>query len=235
VGLAPRWQARHTRRVAELAAARRIGEPQMSYDVASSGPSERREAAAAALANLLDGNRRFAAGGLVDNKMSVAERSALVAGQHPRAVVLGCVDSRVPPEVVLGQGIGDLLTVRTAGQSLSGVAIGSIEFGARALGIPLVVVLGHTHCGAVLAAMGDHDLTGHLGDLIGDVAARLVDLVGDDPIRATGGNLQATVDALRHFGTIERDGDPAHVVGLLYHLDTGLVTVEDDDGLLGDS
>ena len=105
----------------------------MSYDVASSGPSERREAAAAALANLLDGNRRFAAGGLVDTKMSVAERSALVAGQSPRAVVLGCVDSRVPPEVVLGQGIGDLLTVRTAGQSLSGVAIGLM------LAVPIVM------------------------------------------------------------------------------------------------
>lgn len=206
----------------------------MSYPEPPADPVARRAAAAEALQALLDGNRRFAVGGLIDTKMSVEERTELVAGQHPRAVVLGCVDSRVPPEVVLGQGIGDLLTVRTAGQSLSGVALGSIEFGARSLGVPLVVVLGHTHCGAVLAAIGDHDLTGHLGELIGEVAARLVDLVGNDPIGATGGNLRATVDALRRLGTLEYRGDPAHVVGLLYHLETGLVTVEDDAGLLTD-
>jgi carbonic anhydrase len=195
-------------------------------------PVARRAAAVEALQALVDGNRRFAVGGLIDTRMSVNERAALVAGQHPRAVVLGCVDARVPPEVVLGQGIGDLLTVRTAGQSLSGVALGSIEFGARRLGVPLVVVLGHTHCGAVLAAIGDHDLTGHLGEMIGEVAARLVDLVGADPIGATGGNLQATVDTLRKLGSLEYQGDPAYVVGLLYHLETGLVTVEDDGGLL---
>ncbi len=192
----------------------------------------RRKAAAEALRELIRGNARFAASGLIDTKLSVEERAALVAGQSPRAVVIGCVDSRVPPEEVLGQGIGDLLTVRTAGQSLSGVALGSLEFGACQLGVPLVVVLGHTHCGAVLAAMGDNDLTGHLGELVGEVAGRLVDLVGQDPIRATGGNLQATVDALRALGTLAYDGHPAHVVGLLYHLDTGLVSVEDDDGLL---
>ncbi|HMS90217.1 MAG TPA: carbonic anhydrase [Acidimicrobiales bacterium] len=207
----------------------------MTYADPPADPAARRQVAVEALQSLLDGNRRFAVGGLIDTKMSVDERAALVAGQHPRAVVLGCVDSRVPPEVVLGQGIGDLLTVRTAGQSLSGVALGSIEFGARSLGVPLVVVLGHTHCGAVLAAIGDHDLTGHLGEMIGEVAARLVDLVGADPIGATGGNLQATVDALRKLGTLSYEGDHAHVVGLLYHLETGLVTVEDDGGLFADA
>lgn len=204
----------------------------MSESVEKPSHERRRAEAVAALQNLIAGNRRFAANGLIDTKMSIEERSALVDGQHPRAVVIGCVDSRVPPELVLGQGIGELLTVRTAGQSLSGVAIGSLEFGAIQLGVPLVVVLGHTQCGAVLAAMGDHDLTGHLGELVGEVAGRLVHLVGDDPIRATGGNLQATVDALRALGTLSHEGDPAYVVGLLYHLDTGLITVEDDAGLL---
>lgn len=194
----------------------------------------RRDAAVDALKRILEGNRRFAAGGELENELSLEQRAQMVHEQHPVAVVIGCVDSRVPPELVLGQGVGDLLTVRTAGQSLSGVALGSIEFGVRSLGVPLVVVLGHTNCGAVLAAIRDDHITGHLGELIGEVAARLVDVVGDDPIKATGGNLRATVDALRRLGTLEHGGLPAHVVGLLYDLETGLVEVHDDDGLLAD-
>lgn len=200
---------------------------------AAPGPGHLARRAATVLEGLLAGNRRFAAGIDVDTTMTPAAREALVAGQDPDAVVLGCVDARVPPEVVLGQGVGDLLTVRTAGQSLSGVAIGSIEFGVTVLDIPLVVVLGHTGCGAVLAAMGERDMTGHLGELLGEVAARLVDVVGDDPVRATGGNLQATVDALRDLGILVTSEGPAFVVGLLYDLATGGVTVTDDAGLLG--
>ena len=207
----------------------------MSY-AAPANPHVRRAPARAGLERILEANRRFAANGLLNTKVTREGRAALVDSQAPFAVVLGCVDSRVPPELVLGQGVGDLLTVRTAGQSLSGVALGSIEFGTNALGVPLVVVLGHTNCGAVLAAIGDgqEDITGHLGELIGEVAGRLVELVGDDPVRATGGNLAATVQALRDLGTLQYEGDPAHVVGLLYDLATGLVSVTDDAGLFDD-
>jgi carbonic anhydrase len=198
----------------------------------SDHPENRRAAAARALERLIQGNRRFAAGGLLDDKITPERRAEAAGEQNPKAVVLGCVDARVPPELVLGQGIGDLLTVRTAGQSLSGVALGSLEFGVRQLGVPLVVVLGHTSCGAVLAAIGGGPITGHLGELIGEVAGRLVDVVGDDPIRATGGNVEATVRALRELGTLEYGSDAAHVVGMVYDLQTGLVTVVDDAGLL---
>lgn len=198
--------------------------------------NERRAQARASLESLLEGNRRFASGDPDGAHLDQAAREALVGGQSPTAVVLGCVDSRVPPEVVLDQGVGDLLTVRTAGQSLSGVAMGSLDFGVRVLGVPLVVVMGHTHCGAVLAAISDQNITGYLGDLIGEIAGRLVDVVGDDdPMRATGGNLDATVEALRRYDLRSGDGDPAHVVGLMYDLASGLVTVHDDDGLLPDS
>ena len=196
--------------------------------------ADRRAEASKALRELLEGNQRFAAGGLLDNKLNASDRRASADEQHPKAVVIGCVDSRVPPEIVLGQGVGDLLTVRTAGQSLSGVALGSIEFGICSLGVPLMVVLGHTNCGAVLAAIRDDDITGHLGELIGEVAARLVDVVGDDPIKATGGNLKATVAALRELGTLVYEGHPAHVVGLLYDVHSGRVEVTDDGGLLSD-
>ena len=200
--------------------------------VPTSISAKRRQVAIDGLNQILDGNRRFAACEPNLHQVTPQQRAALVDGQYPVAVVLGCVDSRVPPEVILDQDVGDLLTVRTAGQSLSGVALGSMEFGTNALGIPLVVVLGHTNCGAVLAAIGGTDLTGHLGELIGEVAGRLVNVVGDDPVRATGGNLAATVKALRDLGTLEFEGEPAYVVGILYDLATGLVSVTDDAGLL---
>lgn len=200
--------------------------------IAAQPSSAGTEAARWALGELLEGNRRFAAGTPRDHVVPADRRLQLVDAQEPIAVVLGCVDARVPPEVILDQGVGDLLTVRTAGHSLAGVALGSIEFGVRVLAVPLVVVLGHTGCGAVLAAMGDDHHDGHLGVLTGEVAGRLVDVVGDDPVRATGANLQGTVDALRHLGTLVIGTDPALVVGLLYDLATGEVTVTDDAGLL---
>lgn len=197
------------------------------------GTVEAREVARSAFGELLEGNRRFANGTPNDHVVPASRRLELLEAQDPIAVVLGCVDARVPPEVILDQGVGDLLTVRTAGHSLAGVALGSIEFGVRVLAVPLVVVLGHTGCGAVLAAMGDERPDGHLGVLTGEVAGRLADVVGDDPVRATGANLQGTVDALRGLGTLETDQGPAFVVGLLYDMATGEVTVTDDAGLPG--
>ncbi len=185
-----------------------------------------------ALRELLTGNERFATGNPIGHLFSPAERAALVAGQHPIAVLLGCVDARVPPELVLDQPVGGLLTVRTAGQALAGVAMGSIEFGVRVLGVPLVVVLGPTGCGAVLAAMSDQQTDGHLASLTGEVATRLSDVVGDDPVKATGANLNATVDALRRVGSlVTPDRGPAVVVGVMYDMATGRVTVTDDAGL----
>lgn len=192
--------------------------------------------AASSLRALVAGNRRFADGVPDPRVVSADQRTALLDGQHPIAVLLGCVDARVPPEVVLDQGVGDLLTVRTAGQSLAGVALGSIEFGVRALGLSLVVVLGHTGCGAVLAALQDDHADGHLGQLTGEVADRLIEVVGADPVRATGANLDATVDALRAMPTLRTPaGHAPFVVGLLYDMGTGEITVTDDAGLFADA
>ncbi len=201
-------------------------------DAIDQSSESRTERARSALTELVAGNLRFAEGRPDPHVVPPEVREALLAGQYPIAVVLGCVDARVPPEVVLDQGVGDLLTVRTAGHSLAGVALGSIEFGVRVLGVPIVVVLGHTGCGAVLAAMRDDQPDGHLGELTGEVASRLVDVIGDDPVRATGTNLQATVDALRELGTLANAEGPACVVGLLYDMATGRVSVTDDGGLL---
>lgn len=93
-------------------------------------------------------------------------RQALVAGQHPFAAVLGCVDSRVPPELVFDQGLGDLLTVRSAGSVLDEAVLASITYGVLELDIPLIVVLGHQSCGAVTAAVqavqAGQTLPGHM-------------------------------------------------------------------------
>ena len=199
-------------------------------------PEQARAAAVSSLNDLLAGNRRFAEGAPEPHVVTAAEREALLAGQFPKAVLLGCVDARVPPEVVLDQSVGDLLTVRTAGQSLAGVALGSIEFGVRVLGLSLVIVLGHTGCGAVLAALSDDHADSHLGELTGEVADRLIEVVGADPVRATGANLAATVEALRAMPTLVTPaGHRPFVVGLLYDMGTGVVTVNDDGGLLANA
>ncbi len=193
---------------------------------------EHRTEAIAALDQILAGNQRFVDGAPESHIVTAEDRARFVDKQEPIAALLGCVDARVPPEIITDLGAGDLLTVRTAGQALTGVTLGSLEFAVRVLGLPLLVVLGHTGCGAVLAALADDRPDGHLGDLAGEVASRLEAVVGDDPVRATGANLEATVDALRELGTlVSPDGHPTYVVGALYDMATGVIEITDDAGL----
>ncbi|KOY56091.1 carbonic anhydrase [Streptomyces sp. XY332] len=120
----------------------------------------------AALRELSAGNVRWRTFHEAHPDATRTVRQALVGGQHPFAVILGCVDSRVPPELVFDQGLGDLMTVRSAGEVLDDAVLGSIAFGVVELAIPLVVVLGHQSCGAVTAAVraaeGLEQLPGHL-------------------------------------------------------------------------
>ncbi|MEU9081537.1 carbonic anhydrase [Streptomyces sp. NPDC048357] len=108
---------------------------------------------AQALRRLAAGNQRWRTRRQEHPHESVYLRRRLVAGQHPFAVVLGCVDSRVPPELVFDQGLGDLLTVRSAGEVLDEAVLGSIAYGVLELRVPLVLVLAHQSCGAVAAAV----------------------------------------------------------------------------------
>src|SRR5256714_6623339 len=110
--------------------------------------------ASEALDRLLEGNRRFVS----DVRGSAAlvtqtRRSELAAGQEPSAIILGCSDSRVPAEIIFDQGLGDLFVIRVAGNIVASSQIGSVEFAAERFGTPLVVVLGHSRCGAVLATL----------------------------------------------------------------------------------
>src|SRR6266481_3998415 len=107
-----------------------------------------------ALARLREGNRRFVADEPAVNALSNhARRTELVAGQEPFAIVLGCSDSRVPAELVFDQGFGDLFVIRVAGNIVAPSQVGSVEFAAARFGTRLVVVMGHTECGAITATI----------------------------------------------------------------------------------
>lgn len=101
---------------------------------------------------LLEGNRRFVEGTPLDREL-VTTRSHLQTSQHPKAIILGCADSRVGPELVFDQNLGDLFVVRTAGNIADTIALGSLEYAIEHLHVPLIVVLGHEKCGAVNAAI----------------------------------------------------------------------------------
>ena len=110
--------------------------------------------AADALERLIDGNRRFVAGLRSHDTLSgPARRNELTGGQEPFAIILGCSDSRVPAEIVFDQGLGDLFVVRVAGNIVAASQVGSVEFAAAKFGTRLVVVLGHSQCGAVLSTL----------------------------------------------------------------------------------
>jgi carbonic anhydrase len=104
---------------------------------------------------LIEGNRRFYSSRLNHPDQDAERRKEISGGQHPFAAIVGCSDSRVPPEIVFDQGLGDLFVVRLAGNVLDDMAIGSLEYAVEHLHVPLIVVLGHTSCGAINAAMAD--------------------------------------------------------------------------------
>lgn len=108
---------------------------------------------AEALARLLEGNARYAANRTIDLNEGAARRIEVAAGQHPFATIIGCVDSRVPPELVFDRGLGDLFVIRTAGHAIDSAVLGSLQYGVAELNVPLLVVLGHEKCGAVKATI----------------------------------------------------------------------------------
>ncbi|KPI16657.1 carbonic anhydrase [Actinobacteria bacterium OK074] len=186
------------------------------------GPPTARDA----LAELLAGNRRYADGRPRHPDESTALRRRLAAGQHPFAVVVGCVDSRVPPELVFDQGLGDLLCIRTAGEVLDEAVLASIQYGVAELRIPLVLVLGHERCGAVAATL-DHLRTGapvpgHLRLLVAEIAPaarRTRALPGDWADNTVRAHATWVRDAIRADPSFA----PAHITAARFDLDTGLV------------
>jgi carbonic anhydrase len=129
----------------------------------------------AALQRLLEGNRSFVANNLTLKESSApAKRLALVSGQHPYAVILSCSDSRVPPEIIFNKGLGELFVVRDAGNVVDPLMLGSIEYAVEHLGSSLIMVLGHSRCGAVKATL---DATGHEDPNVGAIIKKITPAV----------------------------------------------------------
>ncbi len=184
-----------------------------------------------ALAHLLEGNARYVAGRMEHPHKDPARRAAVAGGQWPCAVVLGCSDSRVPPEILFDQGVGDLFVVRTAGHVVDAIELASIEYAVGHLHVPLVVVMGHSRCGAVAAAAAGEILEGQL-PLLADAILPAVDAV-----RGTVGDLAdlAAREHARRVAQMLRVAEPVvaplvkwgevQIAAAFYDLESGAVTV----------
>jgi carbonic anhydrase len=181
-----------------------------------------------ALQRLKDGNDHYATDKVEPKDTGHQRRADLVKGQHPFAVVVTCADSRVPPELIFNQGLGDIFVIRVAGNIADPFTLGSVEYAVEHLHAPLVVILGHDHCGAVGAAMGTEKPTGNLGALlhevhVGDVASMPKETaepaaVKNNVIHQTE-QVTAQSDVLKE--TVKEK--KVQIAPAIYHLDTGKV------------
>lgn len=193
-----------------------------------------------ALARLREGNQRFVSGvRSLETLLSHTRRAELAEEQRPFAIVLGCSDSRVPAELVFDQGLGDLFVIRVAGNIVAPSQVGSVEFAAEQFGTPLVVVLGHTRCGAIGATLnelrsGGASHTRNVRSIVNRIrpaveALLATDLKDDEErLRREAGraNVRASADHLRHGSALLEqliDEGKLLVVGAEYSLETGEV------------
>jgi carbonic anhydrase len=178
---------------------------------------------------LIFGNLRFAKNKSENPHKSPEYRTSLATGQRPKAIIIGCSDSRIPPEIIFDEGLGDLFVIRLAGNIISDEALGSIEYGAEHLHIPLIVVLGHESCGAVTAASKGYNGKDHikiLTDAIKPAIEKAREKKGPLVENAIVENVKIVVDKLKHSGPILNElyeEGKIYIVGARYDLDTGLI------------
>jgi carbonic anhydrase len=192
---------------------------------------------------LREGNQRFIAGQLTDQTLSKKQLRALAADQAPFAIVLGCSDSRVPAELVFDQGFGDLFVIRVAGNIVAPSQVGSVEFAASKFGTKLVVVMGHSGCGAITAAVEElldgattesrnlRSIVDRVRPSVEAVIAGRQDVDRGTLIRESViANVRASVDHLRHGSELLENLIATQglvIVGAKYSLDRGVVTFLD--------
>jgi carbonic anhydrase len=182
---------------------------------------------------LIDGNMRFVAGNLISLGNLAADRNQLTTGQSPFAIIVCCSDSRVPPEIVFDQTLGELFVVRTAGQVIDEAARSSIAFGVDTLRAPLLVVLGHSSCGAVeaaIAALQGATIPGYayrFAEAIGPAAQSVLNEPGDQLTNAIQANVEWGMEQLQTAEPVVAAavrGGQLTVAGGIYDLASGEVT-----------
>jgi carbonic anhydrase len=196
---------------------------------------------ATALQQLMDGNQRY-----IDNQLSgikscdLEARKKLSSGQAPYAIILSCSDSRVPPELIFDEGLGEIFVVRVAGNVTDPIVLGSVEYAAEHLGTPLIMVLGHTKCGAVKATVeANGKAEGNIGEIVKSVAPALkkakaaktkpadkgqfIETVVDENIKEVKANLTRKSNVLSH---LVKEGK-VKIVTAKYDIDNGKVTIQE--------
>lgn len=192
----------------------------------ASGPS-----ADAVIAELKAGNQRHVSTNYRwKNHKTSTRRNELTKGQHPAAIILSCADSRVPPEIVFDQGLGDLFVVRVAGNIVEDAGVGSIEYAVEHLGSKVIVVLGHERCGAVDATMRGGEAPGHIAELVKKIQPAMEqskNMPGDRLDNAVKANVHIAVEELKQSQPILAEmvsHGKIKILGARYDLDTGVVT-----------
>jgi carbonic anhydrase len=191
--------------------------------------------AAQALQLLLEGNQRFVAGKLEHPNQTPARRDEVAKGQHPFASVLACSDSRTPPEIIFDRGLGDIFTVRVAGNVADKVVIESLDYSVKHLGVRVVMVLGHRRCGAVIAAVDGHEGTADqdVGPMLSELrpaVAASKGMAGDPVENAVRENVELVMKNLatsEELSAMVKSGD-LKIVGGIYDLDTGTIEMLKD-------
>src|SRR5438128_12007304 len=191
-------------------------------------------APAEAISKLKEGNGRYTSGNLQHPGQTSERRAELAKTQHPFATILSCSDSRVPPEIVFDQGLGDLFIVRVAGNVINDEGLGSVEYSVDHLGSRLILVLGHQNCGAVKAARetiaAKGKAPGHIESLVTAIKPAVDATAKDDLDTTIKANVKHVVQALRSSTPILKgkvDSGDVQVVGGYYSLDMGAVTFLD--------
>ncbi len=199
-----------------------------------------------ALERLRDGNRRFISNEVSEEVLAIREhRAGAAAPQNPFAIILACSDSRVPTELIFDQGIGDLFVIRVAGNIVAPSQIGSIEYAAKQFGTRLVVVLGHSNCGAIIAtlrelALKESHRSPNLRAIVDRIRPALDPVleeyydVEDEAVVAScvRANVQASVDGLQHGSLILEqliEAKELNIIGAEYSIETGYIDFFESD------
>jgi len=179
-----------------------------------------------ALAKLKEGNLRFATSEVSQSKPTAARRAETAQAQHPFAIIVGCADSRTAPELVFDQNLGDLFVIRTAGNLVDDHALGSIEYAVAHAGARLIVVLGHTRCGAVTAALESDRAPGHIQSLVRDIQPAVKAAKGkpgDALAAAITENARQVAAQIKTKAALGDLAKEVRIVSAIYDLDTGKI------------